>query len=143
MPSFTAASIGVAREWSLPAPMEINMQTSRQLIIIIGILFLIAGCDYMPFGYTPIGEINRSPGRFEGKEIRVRGTVTNLNKLPFLEIKIYTLRDETGEITVFTESTLPAMGETIGVKVAVKTTAIVGEQSYGLRLEEIKKLPAF
>ncbi|ALC18181.1 hypothetical protein DSOUD_3465 [Desulfuromonas soudanensis] len=97
----------------------------------------------MPFGYTPIGEINRSPGRFEGKEIRVRGTVTNLNKLPFLEIKIYTLRDETGEIAVFTESTLPAMGETIVIKAAVKTTAIVGDQSYGLRLEETKKLPAF
>lgn len=112
-------------------------------MLFIGALVLLAGCDYMPFGYTPIGEINRSPGRYEGKEIRVRGSVSDLSKLPFFDTKTYTLRDETGEITVFTESTLPAMGEMVGIKVAVKTMAIVDEQSFGLRLEEIKKLPAF
>lgn len=119
------------------------MQLFRRVIIFSVALILLAGCDYMPFGYTPIGEINRSPGRYEGKESRVKGTVTGLSKLPFFETKNYTLRDETGEITVFTESTLPAMDETVAIKATVKTTAILGEQSFGLRLEEIKKLPAF
>lgn len=119
------------------------MQLFKKTTLFIGALVLLAGCDYMPFGYTPIGEINRSPGRYEGKEIKVRGTVKDLSKLPFIDTKIYTLLDETGEITVFTKNTLPAMGETIAIKAAVKTTAIVDEQSFGLRLEEIKKLPTF
>lgn len=97
----------------------------------------------MPFGYTPVREINRSPGRYEEQEIIVKETVTGLSKLPFFEIKNYTLRDETGEIIVFTESTLPAMDETIAIRVTVKTAAILDEQSFGLRLKEIKRLPAF
>ena len=119
------------------------MQLLRRGIILIGVLILLAGCDYMPFGYTSIGEINRNPGRYEGKEVKVKGKVINISKLPFLETKIYMIRDETGEINVFTERNLPAMGETIAIRATVKTTAIFGEQSFGLRLQEKKKLPAF
>lgn len=119
------------------------MQLFGRAIIFSIVLILLAGCDYMPFGYTPIGEISLSPGRYEGTEIKVKGTVTDLSKLPFIESKNYTLRDETGEITVITESALPAMDETVAIKATVKTTAILGEKSFGLRLEEIEKLPAF
>lgn len=119
------------------------MRNLLRVIVFIGFAMLLAGCDYMPFGYIPIAEINRNPGRYEGEEIKVKGTVTDLNKLPFFETKNYTLRDKAGEIIVFTEGTLPGMGETVAIRATVKTTAIIGEQSFGLRLEERKRLPAY
>jgi hypothetical protein len=117
------------------------MRKFPRLILFIGVLLLLAGCDYIPSGYIPIDDIHQSPGRYEGKEIKVKGKVTNISKLPFLKTKNYTLRDETGEITVFTEDTLPPMDETIAIKATVKAMAIIDDQTVGLRLEEVKKLP--
>lgn len=112
-------------------------------ILLFALLLLLCGCDYLPFGYTPIGEIAENPGRFEGKPVKVRGEVTEITKVPLIEAKSYSLRDDTGEILVRTEGSLPALHETIVVKVQVKTTAIIDGQSFGLRLIEIEKLPAY
>jgi hypothetical protein len=121
------------------------MRSYRKAILfaaVFPLIFLtVAGCDYLPFGYTPIGDINQNPGRYEGREVRVRGEVTSISKLPFLELKSYTMMDDSGEITVLTEGALPAMGDTVAIKADVKTTAIIDRESFGLRLEEIKKLP--
>ncbi len=95
------------------------------------------------FGYTPIGEIVSSPGRFDGREIKVRGEVTQITKLPLIELKSYTLRDDSGEILVLTEETLPPLHEGAAIRAQVKTMAIIDGQSFGLRLIEIERLPVF
>ena len=44
---------------------------SRHAFIIVLALastVVLPGCDYLPFGYTPIKEITAAPGQFEGKE---------------------------------------------------------------------------
>jgi hypothetical protein len=115
----------------------------KKIILLLGLLLLLAACDYLPFGYTPIGEILKSPGSFEGEPVRVRGEVVEITKIPFIESRSYLLRDGSGEILVVTEGSLPALHKTIAVKAQVKTMAIIGEQSFGLRLSEIKRLPAF
>jgi len=115
----------------------------KKSILLLGLLLLLAGCDYLPFGYTPIGEILKSPGRFEGEPVRVRGEVVEITKIPFIESKTYTLRDGTGSILVVTEGSLPALHKTIVIKAEVKTMAILDEQSFGLRLTEIERLPAY
>jgi hypothetical protein len=115
----------------------------RGILLIFGfsLLLFLAGCDYLPFGFTPIGEIARNPGSFEGKTIKVRGEVTEVTQIPFLELKVYVLRDDSGEILVFTMGTLPALHEQTAIKAQVKTMAIINEQSFGLHLVEIERLP--
>jgi len=115
----------------------------KKKAILLLTLLLLAGCDYLPFGYTPIGEILESPGRFEGEPVKVRGEVVEITKLPLIESKSYLLRDDTGTILVVTEGSLPALNKTVAVKAQVKTMAIIDKQSFGLRLVEVKRLPAY
>ncbi len=112
-----------------------------RFIVVIALAALLGGCDYLPFGYTPIGEIVASPGRFEGRDVKVRGEVTQITKLPLVELRSYTLRDESGEILVLTEGALPALDERRAIRAQVKTLAIIDGQSFGLRLIELEPLP--
>lgn len=119
------------------------MRRRIALIFSFWLLLLLAGCDYLPFGFTPIGEIVQSPGSFEGKTIKVKGEVLEVTKIPLIEFKSYTLRDDSGEILVLTEGTLPTLNKKAAIKAQVKTMAIINEQSIGLRLIEVEKLPTF
>ena len=102
-------------------------------------LFSLAGCDYLPFGYTPIKEIVAAPGSFEGKEVKIKGKVVDVIKLPILG-QAYVVRDDDADITVMTNDTLPPLNSDVALKGIVRSTAIVGGQSIGLRVEETKRL---
>jgi RecJ-like exonuclease len=95
-----------------------------------------AGCDY--FGFTPIKDIAATPAQFEGKEVKIRGKV--VNPVQLLGLRTFTLRDETGEITVSTGGALPAEGAEAAVKGTVKSAVIVGGKSLGTRVEETQRL---
>ena len=97
----------------------------------------LGGCDYLPFGFTPVKEILSAPAQFEGKEVKLKGKVKSAVKL--LGVQIYKLQDETGEITVST-SALPPENSEVVVKGIVKSAVIVGGESLGLRVEEIKRV---
>jgi hypothetical protein len=112
-------------------------------ILAVALLLLLAGCDYLPFQFTPIGDILKNPGHFEGETVKVRGKVTEVTKLPFLEVKTYTLDDGSGKILVLTDGKLPAMDETVAIKAQVLTMAIIDNQGIGLRLKEVKRLPTY
>ncbi|MBI4205846.1 MAG: hypothetical protein HY527_12545 [Betaproteobacteria bacterium] len=100
---------------------------------------VLAGCEYLPFGYTPIKDIVAAPGSFESREVKIKGKVTEAIKLPILG-QAFILRDESGEITVITQSTLPSANAEVALTGTVRSTAIVGGQSLGLRVEETKRL---
>lgn len=119
---------------------SIFFSTGLRTGVVLAVLAL-AGCDYLPFGYTPIKEIIAAPVQFEGKEVKLKGRAANITKLPILEIKIYTLQDGTGEIAVVTQGTLPAVNDSVALRGTVKSAAIIGGQSLGLRVEEVKRLP--
>lgn len=127
----------------IPAEGSFFMRSCIALIFSFWFLFFLSGCDYLPFGFTPIGEIVQSPGSFEGKTIKVKGEATEVTKIPLFEFKSYTLRDDSGEILVLTEGTLPALNKKTAIKAQVKTMAIINDQSIGLRLIEVEKLPTF
>lgn len=99
----------------------------------------LAGCDYLPFGYTSLKEIAAAPANFEGKEVKIKGKVGSIVKL--MGLQAYTLQDETGEIMVTTQGRLPATGEAVALKGVVKSAVIIGGQSLGLRVEETRRLP--
>jgi hypothetical protein len=99
----------------------------------------LSGCDYLPYGYVHVKDIVAAPAAFEGKEIKLKGRVRSTTWV--LGIKAYTLREETGEIIVVTDGTLPKQNEEVKLKGVVKSTAIVsGAWAVGLRVEETRRL---
>ena len=102
---------------------------------------LLAGCDYLPFGSTPIRQITEAPANFEGKEVKLAGKVKDMTSLPIVELKSFTVQDDTGEILVTTDANLPALGESVRLKGTVHSALIIGGQSVGLYVKEIKRLP--
>lgn len=108
---------------------------SRFIVMTLAVIAM-AGCDY--FGFTPIRDIAATPAQFEGKEVKIKGQVANPVQL--LSLRTFTLKDETGEITVTTGGSLPAAGSEVVVKGTVKSAVIVGGKSLGLRVEEAQRL---
>lgn len=108
------------------------------LIALAGALVL-AGCDYLPFGYTALKEIVAAPAQFEGREVKVKGRVRDVIKLPILG-QAYTLEEGGAEVMVSTQGALPAVKAEVALKGTVKSTAIIGGQSLGLRIEETQRL---
>ena len=114
----------------------------RRLVIValsVGCAVALAGCDYLPFGYTPIKDIVAAPASFEGKEVKLKGKVRDAIKLPILG-QVFTLHDEGGEIAVTTHGALPAADAEVALKGTVKSAVIIGGQSLGLRVEESRRL---
>ncbi len=121
------------------------MQAMRKLLL-LGFLagaLAMGGCDYLPFGTTPIKDIVAAPANFEGKEVKLRGTVTSVTKVPLLDIRQYTLDDGSGEIAVVASGDLPAEKTKVMVKGKVESTAIIAGQSLGLRLRESERRDSF
>ncbi|MDP2785010.1 MAG: hypothetical protein Q8O38_10530 [Sulfurimicrobium sp.] len=102
-------------------------------------LLLLSGCDYLPFGQTPLNEIVAAPAQFEGKEVRIRGKVKDVTKVPLIDLSMYVVDDGSGEVTVIAHDTLPAENDTVNVRGVVESAAIVGGQSIGLRIKEMKR----
>ncbi len=109
---------------------------SRFIAIALAAALSLAACDY--FGFTSVKDIAATPARFEGKEVKIKGKVADPVQL--LSLRMFTLKDETGEITVTTSDSLPAAGAEVAVKGTVKSAVIVGGKSLGLRVEETKRL---
>lgn len=104
------------------------------------LLAALAACAALGIGVTPIGDIVANPARFDNAEVRVRGKVVNVNKVPLVGLRLYTLRDDSGEMTVVAAGdTMPALDSTIAVRGKVETAAILQGQALGLRLTEIER----
>lgn len=105
--------------------------------ILLGLL--LSGCDYLPFGQTQVKEIMAAPAQFEGKEVRIRGKVKDVTRIPLINLSMYIVDDGSGEIIVMAQDKLPAMDETVNVRGVVESAAIIGGQSIGLRIKELKR----
>lgn len=98
-----------------------------------------AGCERLEFGYTKISDLQKDPSQYDGKEVKIKGKVIDVMKLPFFETKLYMVRDDTGEILVTTGTTTPGMDTEVRVKGMLDTMAIVGGKSIGLHLKESQR----
>lgn len=86
-----------------------------------------------------INEINTSPVNFDGKEVKLKGIAKNPTRLPLVNLKSYVLQDESGEITILTESDLPRMNEEISIRVRVESLAIVKGEALGMTVIELER----
>lgn len=110
-----------------------------ELGIVLTVL-LLPSCSQLGIGFTKIGDLLANPQKYSTKEVRIRGRVTNVLKLPFVETKIYSIRDDSGEISVRTERKAPMAGETeVRVKGVLDTVATIGDQNVGLHLREVER----
>ena len=99
--------------------------------IIIGVLIAIilgggAGYYFTQVDHTPIEKILKNPRAYDGKAITIAGEVTDRTSLLF--VKWFKLKDKTGEITVITKKSLPAVGAKERVKGKVEEAFTIGNQ---------------
>jgi len=106
----------------------------------VGIGLILAGtfhCDY--FGFTKTKEIMDSPMKFEGKEVKVKGIVVGAVRIPFTETVVYTLKDDSGTITVIGSGAKPSDGDQAKVKGTVSMAMKIGSETFGTHIKEIKR----
>ncbi len=112
--------------------------------LIIGLLMLF------PFTYngftagtsnliTPIHEVNASPAGFDGKEVNFKGITKEPTRIPLIDLKAYSLEDESGKITILTSTELPRMGIEIIVRVRIENLAIIQGEAVGTTVIELKR----
>lgn len=112
-------------------------QGNRGLCTILCLLTLsLSGCDQFGVGLTPIGDIQSASTSFEGKDVVVRGVVRQAVKIPLVDTKIYRLKDDSGDIMVWSTATTPAEGEELIVRGRVDNALILDGRGFGLALRE-------
>src|ERR1035438_6705926 len=97
-------------------------------------LLLLPGCSQIGIGFTRIGDLLANPQKYSAREGRFRARVTNVLQLPFVATKIYSIRDDSGEINVRTDREAPMVGVEVRIKGVLDTVATIGEQTIGLHL---------
>ncbi|MFM8332548.1 MAG: OB-fold nucleic acid binding domain-containing protein [Candidatus Methylumidiphilus sp.] len=105
-------------------------------LLLLCVLLGLSGCDYLPFGATPIGQVHHQSAAFDGREVKLRGKVVSVNKIPLIDVKFYTLSDDTGEVFVSPQAQLPRVGDVLVVRGQVKNLGIFANYGVGTWLQE-------
>jgi hypothetical protein len=108
-------------------------------LAILLLLALLLGCSHVGIGFTNIGDLLSNPQKYSAQEVSIRGRVTNVLKIPFIETKLYSVQDASGEINVRTPREAPLVGSEVRVKGMLDTVALIGDQNIGLHLREIER----
>jgi hypothetical protein len=111
------------------------MRSTRIFLALVSLLVL-AGCK----GATPIKELLDDPSRYEGKTVRIAGTVSSAAGV--LGAGFYQVDDGTGKMSVVTKSGgVPRDGAKVGVEGTLKTGYTIGTQSLTVMLESKRYTP--
>ena len=99
--------------------------------ILLATFLLITGCPTR----TSIGDINRDPGRFAGKEVTVAGRVSD--SFGALGNGVYQLDDGTGSMWVFSQNFgVPGSGSKVAVTGQIQQGFAFGGRSFGVILRQ-------
>ena len=112
---------------------------SRRVLAAMCACMALAGCDYLPFGYTPVKEIAANPASFEGREVKLKGRVVDVMKLPVIG-QGYTLEQDGAQVFVATRAKLPEMKAEVALIGTVRSAVIIGGKAVGTQVEETKRL---
>lgn len=103
------------------------------------LLFIMNSCGYLPLGATSIKEILANPAQYDGKTVKVRGIVSDITKIPLMDIRFYTLDDEGSQLMVYVTGDMPAPKDNIMVVGTLENVVIVKSINLGLHLKENKR----
>ena len=106
------------------------LKKAALFFVLIGGTLLLTACP----SQTNIAKINRDPGRYNGKEVGIVGTVRD--SYGAAGIGAYEIDDGTGRIWVATRRGIPSRGARVGAKGYLRNGFSFGGRSYGTVLEE-------
>ncbi len=110
------------------------MTSQRQNLLTLlaaGGMLLFTAC-----GSTKISRILNNPVKYQNRNVKVDGTVTNSFGIPFAA-GLYQVQDETGRIYVLSNrGGVPTKGAHVNVSGKVTSGVTVGGRSYGTVLRE-------
>jgi hypothetical protein len=100
-------------------------------VLVVLSTILLVGCPPR----TTIAEINRDPGKYQGKEITVAGTVSDA--FGALGSGVFQIDDGTGKLWVFTQSYgVPGSGAKVSVTGRLQQGFSFGGRSFALILRQ-------
>ena len=107
------------------------------VVLVLTVLALpLAGCA----STTPIGELLADPGHYDGETVQVEGEVQGA--FGGLGAGAYRLEDDTGTLTVVSESsTPPTSGARVRVKGVFEALFSLGSESLAVLREESRTRP--
>ena len=100
------------------------------MVALLAILVLTAGCA------TKISDIKANPAQYEGKEITVSGTVSEVFWLAILSTGAYQIDDGSGTIWVVTKVSPPEKGEKASAKGTISSGFKIGDRTLGVVINE-------
>ena len=104
--------------------------------LLVGALFILAGCASV----TPINQLLNDPSRYDGKTVRVKGTVKGA--VGGLGVGAYEIKDNTGSLTVVSDKgDPPRTGANLGVKGKFQALLSLGFKSLAVLREESRFYP--
>jgi len=115
------------------------MTRRGSIVAVLLAVVAVSGCDHLPFGYTPVKEIVARPANFDGQEVKLKGRVVDVMRLPVLG-QGYTLEQDGTQLFVLTRGELPAMKSEVALKGIVRSAVIIGGNALGTRVEETRRL---
>jgi hypothetical protein len=92
----------------------------------------VSGCSR--FFATPVKDILDNPAAYEGKTVKVTGSVVDSANL--LVVKFYHLEDETGRIIVVARKAVPLRGARVTATGTVHQAFALGDQNLTVIVEE-------
>jgi hypothetical protein len=105
------------------------------LALLAGTLLILAGCASV----TPIGQLLDNPSHYDGKTVRIEGSVKE--SAGGLGLGAYQVKDETGTLTVVSEKGgAPRAGAKIGVKGTFQALLTLGSKSLAVLREQSRSL---
>lgn len=114
-----------------------TVQFLQAVFLVTALGILLGSCDRLRA--TPINEVAVSPANFDGKEVVLHGVVTELTRIPLIDMKSFVLKDDSGQIAILTDHGLPKSGQELSVKVKVQNLAIINGEPLGTTVMEIER----
>lgn len=112
--------------------------TAKAKSTILNFLFLLIMLEMCCSAIMPqyIGSIRRNPRHFKDKQVIVRGEVTQIFALPFIDKGFCKIKDDTGEIWVKPAERVPHKGEILTVKGTVTVGVTMADRTFGIIIVE-------
>ncbi|MCA9735850.1 MAG: hypothetical protein H6696_04875 [Deferribacteres bacterium] len=109
------------------------MKAIYWLLVIFSLIFM--NCA----GGIKIADLEAQPGKYNEKEVKVKGEVVQTFAVPILSQSLVKIDDGTGQIWVKPDNKVPFKGDKITVNGTLKVGLTIANQNLGLIIVEKEK----
>jgi hypothetical protein len=102
--------------------------------LVFSAIFLVALAACGRFRTTSIKDVLENPAAYEGRSVRLEGTVVDATNL--MVLKFYHLEDATGRIAVVARKAVPLRGARVAVAGTVHQAFAIGDQNLTVVIED-------